>query len=114
MNEKHDVIAASMIGTIVEWYGIFIFSSGTLYLAHAFYPFVSYSEAILLTLLTFALGFVARPVGALVFGHFGDKIGRKKNIIDNPFNFRYIHWSYRFDTIRGQYRLYGHCTACLA
>lgn len=81
MNEKQDVIAASMIGTIVEWYGIFIFSSGTLYLAHAFYPFVSYSEAILLTLLTFALGFVARPVGAFVFGHFGDKIGRKKILL---------------------------------
>ncbi len=81
MSEKTDVILASMIGTIIEWYGIFIFSSGSIYIAKAFYPFVNPSISILLTLLTFALGFVTRPVGAFVFGHFGDKIGRKRILL---------------------------------
>lgn len=81
MSEKTDVILASMIGTIIEWYGIFIFSSGSIYIAKAFYPFVSPSISILLTLLTFALGFITRPIGAFVFGHFGDKIGRKRILL---------------------------------
>ncbi len=81
MSEKTDVIAASMIGTIIEWYGIFIFSSGAIYIANAFYPFVNPAISILLTLLTFALGFVTRPLGAFVFGHFGDRIGRKKILL---------------------------------
>ncbi len=81
MSEKTDVIAASMIGTIIEWYGIFIFSSGAIYIAHTFYPSVTVAEGVLLTLLTFALGFVTRPVGAYVFGHFGDKLGRKKILL---------------------------------
>lgn len=81
MSEKTDVIAASMIGTIIEWYGIFIFSSGAIYIAHTFYPHVTVAEGVLLTLLTFALGFVTRPVGAYVFGHFGDRLGRKKILL---------------------------------
>ncbi|WP_337860103.1 MFS transporter [Ferroplasma sp.] len=81
MSEKTDVIAASMIGTIIEWYGIFIFSSGAIYIARTFYPNVSAAEALLLTLLTFALGFVTRPVGAYVFGHYGDRLGRKKILL---------------------------------
>ncbi len=81
INTRGEIISASMIGTILEWYGIFIFSSGAIYIAHAFYPQVSTSVAILLTLLTFALGFVTRPVGAFVFGHYGDKIGRKNMLL---------------------------------
>jgi MHS family shikimate/dehydroshikimate transporter-like MFS transporter len=81
MTEKTDVIAASMIGTIIEWYGIFIFSSGAIYIERAFYPTVSLAEGLLLVLLTFALGFVTRPVGAYVFGHFGDKLGRKRILL---------------------------------
>ncbi len=70
-----------MIGTIIEWYGIFIFSSGAVYIERTFYPNVSVAEGLLLTLLTFALGFITRPVGAYVFGHFGDKLGRKKILL---------------------------------
>ncbi|MEM0139290.1 MAG: MFS transporter [Ferroplasma sp.] len=81
MGEKTDVLAASMIGTIIEWYGIFIFSMGAIYIAHEFYPSVSVAEGVLLTLLTFALGFVTRPIGAYVFGHYGDRIGRKKILL---------------------------------
>ena len=81
MSEKTDVIAASMIGTIIEWYGIFIFASGAIYIERTFYPSVSVAEGLLLTLLTFALGFITRPVGAYVFGHFGDRLGRKRILL---------------------------------
>ncbi len=81
MNTRREIISASMIGTIIEWYGIFIFSSGAIYIADVFYPTVSKSVGILLTLLTFALGFVTRPVGAFVFGHYGDKLGRKRMLL---------------------------------
>lgn len=60
----------------VVWH-IYFFLRGGLYI-QGFYPFVTSSVAILLTLLTFALGFVTRPVGAYIFGHYGDRIGRKK------------------------------------
>ena len=81
MEKSKDIILASMMGTIIEWYGIFIFSSGAEYIADVFYPFVNPSIAILLTLLTFALGFITRPIGAFVFGHYGDRIGRKKMLL---------------------------------
>ncbi len=81
MEKSKDIILASMMGTIIEWYGIFIFSSGAVYIADVFYPFVNPSIAILLTLLTFALGFITRPIGAFVFGHYGDRIGRKKMLL---------------------------------
>jgi MHS family shikimate/dehydroshikimate transporter-like MFS transporter len=81
INTRGEIISASMIGTIIEWYGIFIFSSGSLYIADVFYPTVSKSVGILLTLLTFALGFVTRPVGAFIFGHYGDRIGRKNMLL---------------------------------
>lgn len=81
MNTPREIISASMIGTIIEWYGIFIFSSGAIYIADVFYPSETPAVALLLTLLTFALGFVTRPVGAFVFGHYGDRIGRKRMLL---------------------------------
>ena len=81
MNTPREIISASMMGTIIEWYGIFIFSSGAIYIADVFYPSETPAIALLLTLLTFALGFVTRPIGAFVFGHFGDRIGRKRMLL---------------------------------
>ncbi|WP_237265293.1 MFS transporter [Thermoplasma sp. Kam2015] len=80
-NTPHEIIGASMAGTILEWYGIFIFSSGAIYISSVFYPAVSRAVSILLTLLTFALGFLLRPLGAFVFGHYGDRIGRKNMLL---------------------------------
>ncbi|WP_297216608.1 MFS transporter [Thermoplasma sp.] len=80
-NTPHEIIGASMAGTILEWYGIFIFSSGAIYISSVFYPTVSRAVSILLTLLTFALGFLLRPLGAFVFGHYGDRIGRKNMLL---------------------------------
>ena len=71
------VVSAAMIGTILEWYGIFLFSSGAIFIAHAFLPRGNPITTIASTLFIFAIGFFMRPVGAIVFGHYGDKIGRK-------------------------------------
>ncbi|MBI3675459.1 MAG: MFS transporter [Proteobacteria bacterium] len=71
------VIAASSAGTVFEWYDFFIFGSLASIIAKHFFVGVSESQAYLFALLTFAAGFFVRPFGALFFGRFGDRIGRK-------------------------------------
>ncbi|AWR98228.1 MFS transporter [Acidianus sulfidivorans JP7] len=70
-----------MVGTIIEWYDIFIFGTGAIYISAELFPPTNKTVALLNTFLVFALGFVTRPVGALFFGHFGDKLGRKKMLL---------------------------------
>ena len=73
------VVAASMIGTTIEWYDFFLYGSASaLVFGKLFFPKAEHTTGILLSLGTYALGFVARPLGGLVFGHFGDRIGRKQ------------------------------------
>lgn len=74
-----DVVAASMAGTVVEWYEFFLYASAaTLVFATQFFPKSDNQyDAIIAGFLTYAVGFVARPLGGIVFGHFGDKYGRK-------------------------------------
>ncbi|MDR2997194.1 MAG: MHS family MFS transporter [Microbacterium sp.] len=74
------VVAASMAGTIVEWYEFFLYASAaTLVFNHIFFPASDNPlDNIIKAFLTYAVGFVARPLGGIVFGHFGDKYGRKK------------------------------------
>lgn len=71
------IVAASAAGTTFEWYDFFIFGTLTTIIAKNFFAGVSGTLGTILTLSTFAVGFIARPVGALVFGHIGDKKGRK-------------------------------------
>jgi MFS family permease len=72
------VVVASAAGTVFEWYDFFIFGSLAAIIARHFFAGVSESQAYLFALLTFAAGFAARPFGALVFGHVGDVVGRKR------------------------------------
>lgn len=74
------VVAASMAGTVVEWYEFFLYgTAATLVFNKVFFAKgTSDLDAILAAFVTYAVGFAARPVGGLVFGHFGDKHGRKK------------------------------------
>ncbi|MDB5196722.1 MAG: transporter [Flaviaesturariibacter sp.] len=71
------VIAASSVGTLIEWYDFYIFGSLSTILAQKFFPDTNPTTALLSTLATFAAGFIVRPFGALVFGRIGDLVGRK-------------------------------------
>ncbi len=74
------VVAASMAGTVVEWYEFFLYgTAATLVFNKVFFAQAgSELDAILAAFVTYAVGFFARPLGGIVFGHFGDKYGRKK------------------------------------
>ena len=77
------VIAASMVGTAIEFYDFYAYGTA----AANYFPTVFFSDttnptvALLLSLVTFAVAFIARPVGSLIFGHFGDRLGRKKTLV---------------------------------
>lgn len=75
------VIAASLLGTTVEWYDFFLYATAAgLVFNKVFFPDASSLVGTLLAFATFAVGFVMRPVGGLVFGHIGDRIGRKRSL----------------------------------
>src|SRR6187401_3094692 len=71
------VIGASSVGTMIEWYDFYIFGSLATITAPLFYPGGNDTLALIAYLSTFAVGFVVRPFGALVFGRIGDLVGRK-------------------------------------
>ncbi|MBL7722652.1 MAG: MFS transporter [Chitinophagaceae bacterium] len=71
------IIAASSVGTLIEWYDFYIFGSLATVISTKFFPAGNPTLALLSTLATFAAGFVVRPFGALFFGRLGDMIGRK-------------------------------------
>jgi metabolite-proton symporter len=73
------VIASSLIGTTIEWYDFFLYgSAAALVFNKLFFPSFDPLVGTLLAFATYAVGFVARPLGGIVFGHFGDRIGRKR------------------------------------
>ena len=71
------VIFASSLGTVFEWYDFYIYGTLGVFLAKYFFSNVPANVGFIFALLTFAAGFAVRPFGALIFGHFGDLIGRK-------------------------------------
>ena len=72
------VVLSSIIGTAVEWYDFFIYGAATaLVFSKLFFPTSEASLSTIVAFATYGVGFFARPVGAAVFGHYGDKIGRK-------------------------------------
>src|SRR6266540_4342089 len=73
----YNVIGASSLGTLIEWYDFYIFGSLATIISEKFFPPGNPTAAFLATLATFAAGFIVRPFGALVFGRLGDLIGRK-------------------------------------
>jgi len=73
------VALASLIGTSIEWYDYFLYgTAAALVFNKLFFPSYDPIVGTLLAFATFSLGFIARPVGGIVFGHYGDRIGRKK------------------------------------
>jgi MFS family permease len=74
-------LLASLVGTTVEWYDFFLYATAaSLVFNHAFFPDQSSFVGTLLSFATFAVGFVVRPIGGFVFGHVGDRIGRKRTL----------------------------------
>lgn len=84
MNENgiiRKVIAASSVGTMIEWYDFYIFGMLAKTISTQFFPEGNSTAALLSTLAIFAAGFIVRPFGALVFGRLGDLIGRKHTFL---------------------------------
>ena len=76
------VALTSLAGTSIEWYDFFLYgASAALIFPTLFFGETTPSTALILSLLTFAAGFIARPIGGIVFGHYGDKVGRKKTLV---------------------------------
>ncbi|WP_280829166.1 MFS transporter [Mycobacterium sp. OTB74] len=76
------VAFASFIGTAIEFYDFYIYgTAAALIFPHVFFPNLSPTMATISSLATFAVAFLSRPVGAAVFGHFGDRLGRKKTLV---------------------------------
>ncbi len=76
------VLTASLVGTAVEFYDFYIYATAAaLVIGPLFFPAQSPAAQTLLSFMTFGLAFFARPVGALAFGHFGDRIGRKSTLV---------------------------------
>jgi len=76
------VVAASFIGTTIEWYDFFLYgTAAALVFNKLFFPKADPSSGTLLALATYGVGFAARPLGGIIFGHFGDRVGRKAMLV---------------------------------
>jgi metabolite-proton symporter len=82
VNKKSTVLFASLIGTTIEFFDFYIYANAAvLVFPRLFFPAGDASAAMLQSLATFAIAFIARPIGSAVFGHFGDRIGRKATLV---------------------------------
>ena len=82
IRQQGRVLTASLVGTAVEFYDFYIYATAAaLVIGPLFFPTESEAAQTLLSFMTFGLAFFARPVGAIAFGHFGDRIGRKSTLV---------------------------------
>lgn len=74
---------AALVGTTIEWYDFYVYATAAaLVFAHQFFPEdTSPAVALMASFATFSVGFFARPIGGIVFGHFGDRVGRKSALV---------------------------------
>ena len=76
------VALTALAGTSIEWYDFFLYgAAAALIFPTAFFGEATPSTALILSLLTFAAGFIARPIGGIIFSHYGDRVGRKKTLV---------------------------------
>jgi len=81
-NTAGQVLFASLIGTTIEYFDFYIYTTAAvLVFPRLFFPSTDPASAVLASLATFAIAFVARPIGSALFGHFGDRIGRKATLV---------------------------------
>jgi metabolite-proton symporter len=82
LNTPRQVLFASLVGTTVEFFDFYIYATAAvLVFPRLFFPATDPASSVLASLATFAIAFVARPIGSAIFGHFGDRIGRKKTLV---------------------------------
>src|SRR5277367_477747 len=82
LNSPARVLLASMIGTTIEFFDFYIYATAAvLVFPSLFFPKADPASAMLASLATFGIAFLARPVGSALFGHFGDRIGRKTTLV---------------------------------
>ncbi|MRS16407.1 MFS transporter [Enterobacteriaceae bacterium RIT691] len=82
VNSRNKVVIASLIGTAIEFFDFYIYATAAVIVfPHIFFPQGDPTAATLQSLATFAIAFVARPIGSALFGHFGDRIGRKVTLV---------------------------------
>ena len=82
LREHRRVLAASLVGTAVEFYDFYVYATAAaLVFGPLFFPSESATAQQLLSFMSFGLAFVARPIGAIAFGHFGDRLGRKSTLV---------------------------------
>src|SRR6185437_397955 len=76
-DRKSFAVVAASVGNMLEWYDFTVYALFARYIAHNFFPTHDPGVALLETFLTFGVGFIVRPLGALVIGAYGDRVGRK-------------------------------------
>src|SRR6201996_3219406 len=82
INSPRQVLFASLIGTSIEFFDFYIYATAAvLVFPHLFFPASDPNSSRLASLATFGIAFLARPIGSALFGHFGDRIGRKKTLV---------------------------------
>ncbi|HEA8782450.1 TPA: MHS family MFS transporter [Escherichia coli] len=82
INSRNKVLVASLIGMAIEFFDFYIYATAAVIVfPHIFFPQGDPTAATLQSLATFAIAFVARPIGSAVFGHFGDRVGRKATLV---------------------------------
>src|SRR5580693_9672955 len=82
INTARQVLFASMIGTTIEFFDFYIYSTAAvLVFPKLFFPSADPATATLASLATFGIAFLARPIGSALFGHFGDRVGRKTTLV---------------------------------
>jgi metabolite-proton symporter len=82
INTPRQVLFASLVGTTVEFFDFYIYATAAvLVFPSLFFPASNPASAVLLSLATFGVAFFARPIGSALFGHFGDRIGRKRTLV---------------------------------
>src|ERR1043166_4371741 len=81
-NSVRRVVVASFIGTAIEWYDFFLYgTAAALVFNRLFFPTLDALSGTMAAFATYSVGFFARPVGGIVFGHFGDRLGRKSVLV---------------------------------
>ena len=82
VNSPGTVLFASLIGTTIEFFDFYIYATAAvLVFPRLFFPATDPASATLASMATFAIAFLARPIGSALFGHFGDRVGRKVTLV---------------------------------